>query len=580
MDFSLFDLSSDLANIEAQNIRIPVNDSARLLDLEHRVGLLEGVVSSPATTAGVLEQQVRATPQAGFYGGSVDALAYCSTRAKGASLSGCSETVLSDARPGMMPVFAKVAYSSKALGAFTDVFLLSSASLGFFLDTTRFRSLVISELVRTSSLMPVMQAVFLWGAALSGEPVADQLAFLSEAVRQLQHELDGSQPMAVLHAIQAEVLVALFLLRLGRLLEAKSHAGSAVGLVSAIGLHRLGSGASSGFVSVDARGSRKMPWPSDPVEACERRNCFWSVYLLQATMELSADTAGLARGPCSFQDWQITTPWPMDVSSLDDAGDFNASDGRFTIVSYLSGEDLSNSHASVLALVMKAVVLLQHAIQLQLRWTAPDSHTTDADIDQELDKSTEDRLVFLARSLLDAAIIKIHNVFYYARPASRTACVEAAADMFALGVVNIKILGIVHPIMGALWAVACATLAHHVGALRSRSISKEHSEMLISARLRDGLDLMQHFSENSDLMETAAMDGPLLLCSRCPLGGDAKFWFWPGKILGQDKADSKLMIWSGFCPWYQSQKAAGPEAKVGASLRSLARRADEGGFPF
>jgi hypothetical protein len=161
-----------------------------------------------------------------------------------------------------------------------------------------------------------MHAVLLWGSVLVGETLANQLDLLSEAVRCVRRDWDGIQAVELLQTIQAEVLIALFLLRIGRLLEAKVHTSSAVGMILAAGLHRMGSNAVSAFLKVNGTGGQGLAAPRDGVEACERRNGCWSVYFLQATVELVADTAVLTQGPYSFKDWQIDTPWPDDVPSV------------------------------------------------------------------------------------------------------------------------------------------------------------------------------------------------------------------------------------------------------------------------
>jgi hypothetical protein len=60
----------------------------------------------------------------------------------------------------------------------------------------------------------------------------------------------------------------------------------------------------------------------------------------------------------------------------------------------------------------------------------------------------------------------------------------------------------------ALWALACATLAHHARVLRLGDAGGE--DVLVAARLRDGLELMGYFAESSGLMGNYACMGSSL----------------------------------------------------------------------
>ena len=89
--------------------------------------------------------------------------------------------------------------------------------------------------------------------------------------------------MHVLHAIQAEVLVALYLYGRERLIEARDHSNAAVALAVSYGLHRLYPTFEYGDQSPQSPisptiVSHSLPPPQSWVEFGERLNVFWSVF--------------------------------------------------------------------------------------------------------------------------------------------------------------------------------------------------------------------------------------------------------------------------------------------------------------
>lgn len=57
------------------------------------------------------------------------------------------------------------------------------------------------------------------------------------------------------------------------------------------------------------------------------------------------------------------------------------------------------------------------------------------------------RTILLTHSLLNAATIKLHSIFY-TDPTSRQNCLAAARDMFRFGGMNMQGLGYLNPMMG------------------------------------------------------------------------------------------------------------------------------------
>lgn len=122
--------------------------------------------------------------------------------------------------------------------------------------------------------------------------------------------------MQILYAIQAEVLVALYLYGRERLLEARTHNNAAVALAVSCGLHRLypnfGYGDQSPQSPISPTNSYSLPPPQCWVEFGERLNVFWSVF--------NTDRCWMVLGtPCFLVDdplrggEQIDSPWPLDM---------------------------------------------------------------------------------------------------------------------------------------------------------------------------------------------------------------------------------------------------------------------------
>jgi len=130
------------------------------------------------------------------------------------------------------------------------------------------------------------------------------------------------------------------------------------------------------------------------------------------------------------------------------------------------------------------------------------------DIAQLQGRSTA-RTILLTHSLLNAATIKLHSIFY-TDPTSRQNCLAAARDMFRFGgTSNPQGLGYLNPMMGTLWMTACnvfidelrrirAESAHSTWPLQAASEQEREKEMLAS--LQDGLDALSAFARESLLM--------------------------------------------------------------------------------
>ncbi|KAJ7060369.1 hypothetical protein C8F01DRAFT_1142432 [Mycena amicta] len=181
----------------------------------------------------------------------------------------------------------------------------------FFLSPTTFRRCAGLPGTHPNRPSPaLLNAVFMWGARLSS--AADEETYLMRALHHIHFDL-GSSSRTLLHATQAEVLLSLYYLTLGRPVEGTYHCSAAVSLTMSAGLHRLGSSASSSGSMFDlgdihAR-SLDLGEPEPPPEN-ERIAAFWSVLIVSNYWSVAHSPAAAASALSAAD---IDTPWPQDV---------------------------------------------------------------------------------------------------------------------------------------------------------------------------------------------------------------------------------------------------------------------------
>jgi len=142
--------------------------------------------------------------------------------------------------------------------------------------------------------------------------------------RALQHtatELLGSHPDAVLHALQAQVLIAYYLLRIGRFLEAKCHTASAVSVAVSAGFHRIRAPVYARYtIGLSQDAPISLHPPQDTIEEGERINGFWNVLMLHKYLMIALEPPNSVCGTLEAPGMHIDTPWPMDVADYSEVG--------------------------------------------------------------------------------------------------------------------------------------------------------------------------------------------------------------------------------------------------------------------
>ncbi|KAF9497924.1 hypothetical protein BDN71DRAFT_1443988 [Pleurotus eryngii] len=354
-----------------------------------------------------------------------------------------------------------------------DSFLPYAMELGFFLHPARFRADALRPLPFGRPSRPTMgllSTVYLWGAQFSQQDalISYEEIFLSRALQNTATDLTRDHPHRVLHTIQAEVLLAYYFWRNGKILEAKTHAGGAVSLAIGCGLHRWRSARPPPMpgIGVVVENTGNVMSPRDSVEEGEIINGFWAVWTLHKSLSAAVDPAGALCGALDAPGILVDTPWPLDMEGYRDGLLTEDLRGSSTIRNFLSGTEYPiQGKMSNAEMIAKAVTLFHRASFLSGQ-ASVDMPTRDAQIFhsafQSLDSlinsfhaslpsldsygsESRPRFVMLAHAVTNAAIIKLHNIFAYANANSNDLCMHAARSIVANAQQD---LGFVNPLMG------------------------------------------------------------------------------------------------------------------------------------
>jgi len=238
---------------------------------------------------------------------------------------------------------------------------------------------------------------------------------------------------------------------------------------------------------------------------------------------------------------QIDTPWPLEMEDYKLGLLTSDIHGDSTVRNFLqqTGPVPSYHERSIPAMNVKACILLHRAVYMsgQYRPNVPEREaqswwTAFGVVDQLINALRAElpdlaqlqsqgrstgaaRTILLTHSLLNAATIKLHSIFY-TDPTSRQNCLAAAREMFRFGGTNMNPqgLGYLNPMMGTLWVTACnvfvdelqrihAESAHGTWPLQVASEAERANEM--RASLDDGLQALSVFARESLLMRKSLL---------------------------------------------------------------------------
>ncbi|KAJ3790513.1 hypothetical protein GGU10DRAFT_258341 [Lentinula aff. detonsa] len=203
-------------------------------------------------------------------------------------------------------------------------FLNSATEFGFFLHIHRFRQ--AASLPEGHSDKPhigLLHVVKLWGhhlrqaqdkkAHYAGDDQAQN--YLSLAMIHQPGIISSSHPKKVIHAVQAEVLLGMYLYHASRPLAAKYHLNAALNMALAAGIHKIR--------NLDASSLFQYPTATDTHEEGrritegEKINGFWVTLSLNICLEIALqsplDELLMIQGQTLSAG--VDMPWPMDIQS-------------------------------------------------------------------------------------------------------------------------------------------------------------------------------------------------------------------------------------------------------------------------
>ncbi|KAF8142202.1 hypothetical protein K438DRAFT_1878645 [Mycena galopus ATCC 62051] len=409
--------------------------------------------------------------------------------------------------------------------ALLQTFHPHAEEFGFFLNWSRF----IQSIAHSTRPSALLNALYMWGAHLSSDRQREHY-FKRKALQAVVAELT---PESFLHTVQTEVLLSHFFFRTGRFLEARAHTATAAALALGGGLHQIRSlnhpdGPVMEITEDDDQEIHLRP-SADAIEEGERINGFWAVFMLQKNLSVALEPPSRVCGVFEAGGLQIDTPWPLEMADYKLGLLTSDIRGDSTVRNFLQQSGPPNYHggSSIPAMNVKACILLHRAVYMygqykpnipereaQSWWTA--FNVVDQLINSlraelpdiaQLQGRSSARTILLTHSLLNAATIKLHSIFY-TDPTSRQTCLAAARNMFRFGGSSPQ-GGYLNPMMGTLWMMACNVFIEELRRIRAEPphsgwplqvASEQEREKEMLGSLQDGLDALSAFARESLLM--------------------------------------------------------------------------------
>ncbi|KAJ7263649.1 hypothetical protein B0H12DRAFT_1103285 [Mycena haematopus] len=286
----------------------------------------------------------------------------------------------------------------------------------FFLNPAQFQ-----QSTSLPNLLPagLLNAVGLWANRLSANPTTDsrysEEKLLARAIHHVARDMAVVEPsqQQMLHMIQTEVLLALYLLDCGRLLEGNHHRAGAASLAFTAGLHQLGPSSQQGH-ALDAR----IPAQMGSISRTEMIDAFWSVMILNNSFVAASDIPSSI--PC---DAPISTPWPTHFLNI------------AAPVPFTPGNDVAGH--SPLTLLTKASIQLERTLAFTARTPGLPHPTKFWVIGTQLETFRShlppiqldyptDQVSLVTHAFVNVAIIRLYSLHTGSSADTRSKCLIAA----------------------------------------------------------------------------------------------------------------------------------------------------------
>ncbi|KAG7451497.1 uncharacterized protein BT62DRAFT_916489 [Guyanagaster necrorhizus] len=336
-------------------------------------------------------------------------------------------------------------------------FVQQSSEVGFFLDISRFVE-SLSGVSRAQPSPALLSAVYLWGVHLS--PISELSAYepitLQRAIEAAAQGLSVRHPQIIVHCIQAEVLIANYFFRNGRVLEGKYHTTTAVSLVLSARLHRIRL-----YIGAEAM---LLP-PVDLVEEGERINAFWTVLILNNCW--SAADGSPSNISYSNPDANVDLPWPLDMLSTRKRPFFMS---RLPV--WESDSGLASMQQQEAARFFATFSTLERVIQRFLE-ELPSPMTMAA--------QSSPGATIVIHTLAQMSMIQLHAPFLARNPSSHGRTVEGfRAIVKIIQSVDISRSLFLDPIVGVLWATICKLLMQEISSGQGASVAGNEPLQLLN----------------------------------------------------------------------------------------------------
>ncbi|KAJ7134931.1 Zn(2)-Cys(6) binuclear cluster domain-containing protein [Mycena crocata] len=392
--------------------------------------------------------------------------------------------------------------------ALINSFMRHASQIGFFLSPQLFEALSSGAAPSQIASPALLDAVCLWGSHLSRSEnlSAHESNFLSDALRSTAASLSSAHSAtAILHTIQAEILLAQYFFRNARILEGKYHASAAVSISLSSGLHKIR--------SADVRDSAKSTVDSlspaaSALEEGERINAFWAVLTLNncwfAADGSPSDVSYTAHG--------IDTPWPLDIAAYSEDSRLLPFQSSATIDNFLA--NFPDRGTSLPALHAKAAVIFEQASRLAARYTESRNHASLSEEFGKLDAVIEafkqilpshgaqSQISLVIHTLTHVATIQLHNPFCLKSAVSRARAGTAAMAVVALlRQTDVRELRYIDAITGTLWTAACQVLITELSRAQYSSNGTAQNVGQLAEAVDTVLAAMSVFSPDCRLIE-------------------------------------------------------------------------------
>lgn len=400
-----------------------------------------------------------------------------------------------------------------------DTFIRHSSDLGFFLYMPPFLESMLLPVGHPHGLPNVLiYATCLWCIYLSKDAVTQdserhEEMYLSRATGAITDVSDT--PHSMIHAIQAQVLIATYLFSTNRVNEGNQFVMYAVATVLASGLHKIRS------TNGDLRST--LPPPRNSTEEGERILAAWTVFILDRSWAANLGQTPQMTFSADHLEDSLDTPWPLDIDSYVQGFLFQNIHTEKTLLKFLNNRPTSDKGTSILAVHAKATLLWERVVNI-CTLCSPDVDilnemntlvnligelkTSLPNLDSNAGVPNEARIrrLVICHSILNISAVRLHGTLYsqLSSASSKDSHLESAKAVLciaaSLGRLDFRYL---NPIVGNIWMEAAQTLMDEIALLRRKRAYSLAEESEMGGIIRRALEGMEIFASTCEITNIA-----------------------------------------------------------------------------